>query len=204
MSRNKNRSQKPLSQPKQSEQDYNLSESFKRVSPYVRQSRPKKNSRGTTNDQSQIHRHRDIVSNTSKGFSESTGTNTPTWDNIYRLEDKISSITKINNQEHSNLRIELESKIERKFDTLYQFFDKIENKVDTKLSKKWFFISVSVLASFVGIIWALSYNDVQKLPQRVTAIEKQLENSNNKTQIDEAIIDTTMNDTHFGDTKKYY
>lgn len=181
---NKNRKlNQSQSQPKQAIQEYDLTQSFRRVSSYSKPTR-KTNRYGNTNtDQEETFiPRRDAVASSSERYETST-MGIPSLESYNRLEDKFTSFSDKNDQEHKDLRREFERKIDHATDDLKEFVKDLGNKIEKRLSIQWYVWTIIALVTIVGIWWMLSYKDVVELPKEFITIEHRLDN-----------LDKTLND----------
>ena len=89
------------------------------------------------------------------------------WEPYIRLDDKITNFDTKNNQAHTDLRRELESKIK---DSVKDFNEAIEKR----LLIQWYVWTIVGLVAIVGIWYMFSYVDVHPLPKKVEDIDKRL------------------------------
>lgn len=152
-------------------QDYDLTQSFNRVRPYSKHNRKNTVVEGTYSDEGQAaYSHRGCMSSNSSHYGEET-TGVPSWDRYDRLEDKFSSFSDKNEKDHTNLRKELEEKINRASDSIK---GDVEELRKNKLSKQWYTWTIVGLVSIVGLIWILSYQEVAKTPAEIRRIENRI------------------------------
>lgn len=186
-------------QPKQAlNQDYDLTQSFNRVRPYSKYNRKNTVVEETYSDEEQsAYGYRGYVSSNFSQYEEKT-TGTPSWDRYDRLEDKFSSFSDKNEQDHTNLRKELEGKIDRASDSIKDEVEDLWQGLEKKLSKQWYIWTIVGLATIVSIFWMLSYQEVSKAPTEIIKIENRinkLENVLNDTPLQEDTIKTNTTKT---------
>ena len=88
---------------------------------------------GTCSDEEQAnYSQRGLVSSNSSQYEEKT-TGAPSWDRYDRLEDKFSSFSDKNENDHTNLRMELERKIEKVSDDVKEELKELRQNVEKKL-----------------------------------------------------------------------
>ena len=130
---------------------------------------------GTYSDEEQAnYSQRGFVSSNSSQYEEKT-TGVPSWDRYDRLEDKFSSFSDKNENDHTNLRKELEGKIEKVSDDIKDELKELRQNVEKKLSKQWYVWTIIGLVAIVGIIWALSYQEIVKIPNEVKEQEYKID-----------------------------
>lgn len=103
------------------------------------------------------------------------------WDSYARLDDKITDFNYKNDQAHTDLRKELESKIK---DSIKECNDAISKR----LHIQWYVWTIIGLVTIVGIWYMFSYADVHPLPSKVEGMNKRLHAIEN-------LIDVSANDT---------
>lgn len=177
--RNKNKNNSRLkNQEKQKSveyQDYDLAQSFSKVHQYSQHTRKNSIIDGTCSDEEQAnYSQRGFVSSNSSQYEEKT-TGVPSWDRYDRLEDKFSSFSDKNENDHTNLRKELEGKIEKVSDDIKDELKELRQNVEKKLSKQWYVWTIIGLVAIVGIIWALSYQEIVKIPNEVKEQEYKID-----------------------------
>lgn len=150
-------------------------QSFNKVHQYSRHARKNSIVDGTYSDEEQSnHRRRGFVSSNYSQYEDKT-TGAPSWDRYDRLEDKFSSFSDKNENDHTNLRKELEGKIENASEEIKDEIKELRQNVEKKLPKQWYVWTIIGLVAIVSIIWALSYQDVTKLPSEIIRLEKRID-----------------------------
>lgn len=168
--------------------EYDLEKNFKRINSYSRTRR---------NSKDKIHSHI-----TDSGEGENFGSygngviETPrvssnrqrtgdyvAWDSYARLDDKITDFNYKNDQAHTDLRKELESKIR---DSIKECNDAISKR----LHIQWYRWTIAGLVTLVGIWYLFSYVYVHPLPSKVEDMDKRLHSIENKINV--SANDTTL------------
>lgn len=114
------------------------------------------------------------MSNNSSQYEEKT-TGLPSWDRYDRLEDKFTSFSDKNENDHTHLRTELEGKLEKVSDDIRKEIKDLRQSIEKKLPIQWYIWTVLALVSFVSLIWILSYQRIDKLPNEVMELENRIE-----------------------------
>ena len=107
--------------------------------------------------------------------------NLSAWDSYTRLDDKITDFNYKNDQAHTDLRKELESKIK-------DSINDCNNAISNLLPKQWYVWTIVGLVAIVGIWYMFSYIEVHPLPSKVNDINKRLHLI--EKEIDKLTIDT--------------
>ena len=155
-------------------QDYDLTQSLNKVRQYSRYTKKNMVVEGTYSDEGQPYYDRQgFVSSNFSQYEEKT-TGAPSWDRYDRLEDKFSSFSDKNEKEHTNLRKELEGKIERTSNDIKDEIKELRQNLDKKLSKQWYVWTIIALVAIVSVIWALSYQEVAKIPTEMIKLENRI------------------------------
>lgn len=182
MSNNKNKNRKhcpQYSQPSQTVQDFDLPQSFRRISSYSAPSRKSNRHESTNSDQGKARSYQGgAVSSTSESYEQNTmGIS---WESYSRLEDKFTSLSDKNEQEHKDIRREFERKIDKVRTEVKDSLKELSTKVDEALPFKWYKLTIAVLVAIVGLWWLLSYKDVVDLPKEVITIKNRIEKIEDK------------------------
>lgn len=171
-------------------QEYDLAQSLSRVRPYSKHSKRNNTGDGTYSDDEQPYSNRrGYVSSNSFQYDERT-TGAPSWDRYDRLEDRFTSFSDKNEKEHTALRQELESKIEKSTDGIKDEIKELSQRIDKKLPKWFFATAISALGVIVGIIWTLSYQEVAKVPSELIKIDGRIEKVENELKEHRQLIDS--------------
>ena len=156
-------------------QDYDLAQSFSKVRQYSRHTRKNLVIDGTCSNEEQAnYSQRSFVSSNSSQYEEKTS-GVPSWDRYDRLEDKFSSFSDKNENDHTNLRIELEGKIEKVSNDVKDELKELRQNVEKKLPKQWYVWTIIGLVAIVSLIWALSYREIVKIPNEVKEQEYKID-----------------------------
>lgn len=198
--RNKNKNNSRFKNQEQKKsveyQDYDLARSFSKVRQYSRHTRKNLAIDGTCSDEEQAnYSQRGLVSSNSSQYEEKT-TGTPNWDRYDRLEDKFSSFSDKNENDHTNLRMELERKIEKVSDDVKEELKELRQNVEKKLPKQWYVWTIIGLVAIVSLIWALSYREIVKIPNDVKEQEYKIDKLENELKQMLMHKDTTKSNQH--------
>lgn len=198
--RNKNKNNSRFKNQEQKKsveyQDYDLARSFSKVRQYSRHTRKNLAIDGTCSDEEQAnYSQRGLVSSNSSQYEEKT-TGAPSWDRYDRLEDKFSSFSDKNENDHTNLRIELERKIEKVSDDVKEELKELRQNVEKKLPKQWYVWTIIGLVAIVSLIWALSYREIVKIPNDVKEQEYKIDKLENELKQMLMHKDTTKSNQH--------
>lgn len=171
---NKNRTfqkQKRDSSTSAADNEYDLEKNFRKINPYYRNKRNWDKSHGNITDS----KENEVFYSRGNGLVEAphaasipmrTG-DYSAWDPYIRLDDKIANFDTRNNQAHTDLRKELESKIK-------EAVKDCNEAIEKRLPMQWYVWTIVGLVAIVGIWYMLSYVDVHPLPQKVEDIDKRL------------------------------
>lgn len=198
--RNKNKNNSRFKNQEQKKsveyQDYDLARSFSKVRQYSRHARKNLAIDGTCSDEEQAnYSQRGLVSSNSSQYEEKT-TGAPSWDRYDRLEDKFSSFSDKNENDHTNLRMELERKIEKVSDDVKEELKELRQNVEKKLPKQWYVWTIIGLVAIVSLIWALSYREIVKIPNDVKEQEYKIDKLENELKQMLMHKDTTKSNQH--------
>ena len=198
--RNKNKNNSRFKNQEQKKsveyQDYDLARSFSKVRQYSRYTRKNLAIDGTCSDEEQAnYSQRGLVSSNSSQYEEKT-TGAPSWDRYDRLEDKFSSFSDKNENDHTNLRMELERKIEKVSDDVKEELKELRQNVEKKLPKQWYVWTIIGLVAIVSLIWALSYREIVKIPNDVKEQEYKIDKLENELKQMLMHKDTTKSNQH--------
>lgn len=198
--RNKNKNNSRFKNQEQKKsveyQDYDLARSFSKVRQYSRHTRKNLAIDGTCSDEEQAnYSQRGLVSSNSSLYEEKT-TGAPSWDRYDRLEDKFSSFSDKNENDHTNLRMELERKIEKVSDDVKEELKELRQNVEKKLPKQWYVWTIIGLVAIVSLIWALSYREIVKIPNDVKEQEYKIDKLENELKQMLMHKDTTKSNQH--------
>ena len=198
--RNKNKNNSRFKNQEQKKsveyQDYDLARSFSKVRQYSRHTRKNLAIDGTCSDEEQAnYSQRGLVSSNSSQYEEKT-TGAPSWDRYDRLEDKFSSFSDKNENDHTNLRMELERKIEKVSDDVKEELKELRQNVEKKLPKQWYVWTIIGLVAIVSLIWALYYREIVKIPNDVKEQEYKIDKLENELKQMLMHKDTTKSNQH--------
>lgn len=160
MASRKNKKKQPIEQKtiantrsSQKENEYDISANFRKVRPYTKrysQSVPSTEVINESYTRERSIRSIDDISSQTMGV--------PTWERYDRLEDKISDFNEKNEAAHSNLRQELERKIESSTNNVSEKIKELKESINKKLPIQWYSWTIGALVVFVGLVYTLSYS----------------------------------------------
>jgi len=147
------------SSPKDS--DYDLKQNLNKIN-QVSQGKRNNHSRSITQtgDEEIIQYPNNEYISGRQDISQQTYSGGVSREEYYRLDDKISNINSKNDEAHTDLRRELESKLKDSKDSL-------EANIDKKLSIQWYVWTIGALVAIATLFYILSYNNVHSLPEQV-------------------------------------
>ena len=111
------------------------------------------------------------------------------WESYTRLDDKITDFNYKNDQAHTELRKELESKIKDSIAPVVDSIKECKDDISKRLSIQWYIWTIIGLVAIVGIWYMFSYINVHPLPGQVQEMDKRLNSIERK--IDMIQSDTT-------------
>ena len=187
---NKNRKlSQQQSQPSQLVQDFDLPQSFRKFSSYSKPSRKSSRQESTNSDKEKtLQYHGGAVSSSSERYEQNTMVGV--WESYSRLEDKFTSLSDKNDMEHTALRKELEAKIDKSSDGIREEIKDLRMRIAKKVPKWFLGAAVSTLVVIVGIIWALSYQEVAKVPAKLIKQDGRLEQVESELKEQKLLLDS--------------
>ncbi len=137
--------------------EYDLESNFRKIRPYTQRSQKKSLSHGVTDSSEEFNRKRfqENYVDSSDSTSPQTASGSPMWDSYCRLDDKISDYKDKNEAAHTDLRRELEQKINDSENKQNEKIGNLENKIDTRLSKQWYCWTIVGIVAIVTIWFVL-------------------------------------------------
>lgn len=169
MRRNKPRAKKPERSQRQSNQDaydYDLKAIFEHLKKYH-------DSVDSQTSSEDIHQKQSSqIDSSYRDESKTTSTGGASTNQYNILDGKIQNLSDKNDSAHTDLRRELEGKINTNHQNL-------ETKIDKKLSIQWYSWTIGALAAMVGVIYLLSYSG---LITKVDSHEREINNVRNKIE----------------------
>ena len=171
--------------------EYDLEKNFRKINSYSRNRRNKGKSYNPITDSRDSDnsnlgsQYVETPINTS--FLQRTGDGSA-WDSYARLDDKITDFNYKNDQAHTELRKELESKIKDSIATLVDSIKECKDDIFNRLSTQWYIWTIIGLVAIVTVWYIFSYQDVHPLPRQVQEIDKRL-------NVMEKKIDIIVSDT---------
>lgn len=180
--------------------EYDLEKNIKKINSYSKNKRE----RNKDNIHITVSRKNDEHFSNENGIVESINANSVSvrtgdisaWDSFIKLDDKITNFNYKNDEDHTNLRRELEDKIKQSETTQNVSIKECKESVSKRLPIQWYLWTIAGLVAIVGIWYKFSYAEVHPLPAKVNEIEKRLdviENKNIKTSQDSLNYRTHIN-----------
>lgn len=176
--RNKaNQKQRVNPLPSKVDNEYDLEKNIKRINSYSRNHNRDKSNRHITDSV-----ECEGLNSHENGFIEVphvspipllTGDHAA-WDSYTRLDDKITDFNYKNNQAHTDLRRELESKIKDVNESFSKSIKDCNDAISDRLQIQWYVWTIIGLVAIVGIWYMFSYIYVHPLPKKVEELDKRL------------------------------
>ncbi len=178
--RNEKQTRKGLSSNIQSHTnngEYDLKSNFRKIRLYTQKSRKKCLSHGITDSSEDFSRkkYQEYYVNSSDSIPLQTSSGNSLWNSYCRLDDKISDYKDKNETAHTDLRRELEQKINTSEDKQNERIENLENKIAKKLSKQWYCWTIAGILAMVGIWFTFSYREVSQVPKHIQSIENKID-----------------------------
>ena len=164
--------------------EYDLESNFRKIRPYTQRSRKKNLSHGVTDSSEGFRRKRyqENYVDSSAPSSLQTASGSSFWDSYCRLDDKISDYNEKNEAAHSDLRQELEQKINNsenkqneKIGEINKKLGDLDNKIDKRLSIQWYRWTIGGIVAIATIWFVFSYKEVAEAPRKIQAIENKID-----------------------------
>ena len=190
---NKSNNNRKLSQqhslPSKHVQDFDLPQSFHKISSYSKPSRKSNRHESTKSDKEKEHSYQGgSVSSSTGGYEQITMD--VTWERYSKLEDKFASLSDKNDMEHTALRKELDAKIDKSSDGIRDEIKDLRMRIDKKVPKWFLWAAISTLVAIVGIIWALSYQEVAKVPTELIKQDGRIEKVESELKEQKQLLDS--------------
>lgn len=176
------------------ENDYDLEKNIKKINSY---------SRNRRNGKDRFHNHiTDSGENEETDFRRNGYIETPhasspqrtgdrgAWESYTRLDDKITDFNYKNDQAHTDLRKELETKIKDSNTVCQESIKECKNAILKRLPIQWYIWTIIGLVAIATIWYMFSYIEVHPLPQKVEDLNKQIHTIEKR-------LDTFKKDTVF-------
>lgn len=167
--------------------DYDLKRSFSKISSYTRKSKRDTyseftKSERTTHPNDSVLQSRDSMPNQTSSLY---------WQNRYdRLEDKMSDFHSKNENQHSQLRLELEGKIGSTQSDFNSQVKILNEKIDKKLSIQWYIWTIVGLCAIASIWYMLSYSvlisDVSTMKDDIHQLDKKIDRIDSQSFINDS------------------
>ena len=166
--------------------EYDLEKNIKKINSYSRSRRSGKekshNHITDSGERENVYSHiNDFIEVPHEPSNPILTGNQSAWDSYTRLDDKITDFNYKNDQAHTDLRKELESKIK-------DSINDCNNAISNRLPIQWYVWTIVGLVAIVGIWYLFSYIEVHPLPSKVNDIDNRLHLIEKK--IDNLTIDT--------------
>lgn len=158
--------------------EYDLESNFRKIKPYTQKSRKKNLSHGVTDSREEFNQKRfqENYVDSSDQTSPQTSSGSSMWEPYCRLDDKISDYKDKNEAAHTDLRRELEEKIDDLENKQNQKIDSIDSKIGTRLSIQWYYWTIGGIVAIVTVWFVLSYQEVAQAPRQIQSIENRIDN----------------------------
>lgn len=164
--------------------EYDLESNFRKIRAYTQRTRKKNPSHGVTDSSENFNRKRyqENYIDSSDPTSLQTASGSSFWDSYCRLDDKISDYKEKNEAAHSDLRQELEQKINdsenKQNERIVEINNKLgglDNKIDERLSIQWYRWTIGGIVAIVTIWFVFSYKEVSQTPRQIQSIENKID-----------------------------
>ena len=164
--------------------EYDLESSFRKIRPYTQKCRKKNPSQGVTDSSENISRERykENYIDSSDQTSVQTSSGSPAWESYCRPDNKISDYKEKNEAAHTDLRRELEQKIDasekKQNDKIGEINNNIKglnDKIDGRLSIQWYRWTIGGIVAIVTIWYVFSYKDVAEAPKLIQSLENKID-----------------------------
>lgn len=165
-----------LSPSNKATSEYDLSSSFKKIKNYSRRGKRSDSESISAESDSQYSNNKNHIVSSSELYSPETSTGQHLWDNYYRLEDKFSNYTSQNENAHTDLRKELEKKLDDAKKEIMNSIKDVQSDIKEKLPIQWYIWTIIGLVAIVTIWYNFSYST---LINKQEEIEKDIINMNN-------------------------
>lgn len=188
--------QKQIGNPGNSvaENEYDLEKNIRKINSYSRSRRNSKDRFRNHITDSGENEESDFRRN---GYIETPQTSSPlrtgehgAWESYTRLDDKITDFNYKNNQAHTDLRKELETKIKDSNTACQDSIKECKDEISKCLPIQWYIWTIVGLVAIASIWYMFSYIEVHPLPQKVEDLNKQIRTIEKR-------IDTLKKDTVF-------
>lgn len=111
-----------------------------------------------------------------------TSSGSPAWESYCRPDNKISDYKEKNEAAHTDLRRELEQKIDasekKQNDKIGEINNNIKglnDKIDGRLSIQWYRWTIGGIVAIVTIWYVFSYKDVAEAPKLIQSLENKID-----------------------------
>lgn len=158
--------------------EYDLEKNIKKINSY---------SRSRRNGNDKLHNHiTDSGENEQTAFLRNGYIETPqtssllrtgdhgAWDSYTHLDEKITDFKYKNDQAHTDLRKELETKIKDSNAVCQESIKECKKAISDCLPKQWYNWTIVGLVAIASIWYMFSYIEVHPLPQKVNDLNKQI------------------------------
>lgn len=157
--------------------EYDLERNFRKIRPYTQRIRKKNLSHGVTDSSEDFSqkRYQENYVDSSDPTPLQTSSGSSLWNSYCRLDDKISDYKDKNEAAHTDLRRELEQKINASENKQNEKIGNLENKIGTRLSKQWYRWTIVGIVAIVTIWFVFSYEEVAQVPRQIQSIESKID-----------------------------
>lgn len=163
----------------QKDGEYDLERNFKKITPYTKHKRGQQKHRESLtksydDEDGKNSSQRGIVDNNEEQPLHSPTGDMP-WNSYTRLEDKISNFSEKNDKDHTELRHELEEKINVATTQLSDRLATVEGRFSKYLPISWYKATIAALVAITTVWYMFSYQEVHQLPRQVQEIYQRLQ-----------------------------
>lgn len=174
--------------------EYDLEKNFKKINAYSRNKQHKNKSQAPVTDSRDFDNNsfnsKYVETPINSSAPQLTGDNFA-WDSYTRLESRITDFNYKNDQAHTELRRELESKIKESIASLENDVNICNENISKSLPKQWYVWTIIGLVAIVTIWYLFSYQDIHPLPRQIHDIDIRLNNI--ETQLEDIQQSDTTN-----------
>lgn len=165
--------------------EYDLERNIRKINSYSKQRRGDKRHResitSSYDEGGKTSSSQRIVENADEQALHSP-TGEISWSSFTRLDDKITVFSEKNDKAHTELRRELEDKINGATAPINDKISVIEGKFSKYLHIYWYGATISALIVIVSIWYQLSYKDVHPLPLQFNKLDDRVKSVEQKLQ----------------------
>lgn len=191
-----------LSSSNKAASEYDLSSSFKKIKNYSKRGRQSDSEYISSESDSQYSNNKNHTVSSSEVYSPETSTGQHLWNNYYRLEDKFSNYTSQNENAHTDLRRELEKKIDDAKKEIMNSIKDIQIDIKEKLPIQWYIWTIIGLVAIATIWYTFSYSTLLNNQEKVEKEIVNIHNSQNSLEHEIKNISTNITRIEQDNNKK--